>query len=123
MIEQRGNFIGGEGVSKGEMGWDPPLVEPPTKRYKPIVDYVSLTTCAFEAAMRWCRKSGMLAECQRSYHGEYFLPKTLLLTEFLPKKQPQSPNGQKLFYRQTKNSQVQIIVSGLLKNESCNVQY
>ena len=48
--------------------------------------------------MRWCRKSGMLAECQRSYHGEYFLPKTLLLTEFLPKKQPQSPNGQKLFY-------------------------
>ena len=98
MIEQRCNFIGGEGVSKGEMGWDPPLVEPPTKRYKPIVDYVSLTTFAFEAAMRWCRKSGMLAECQRSYHGEYFLPKTLLLTEFLAKKQPQSPNGQKLFY-------------------------
>ena len=70
------------------MGWDPALVEPPTKRYKPIVDYVSLTTFAFEAAMRWCRKSGMLAECQRSYHGEYFLPNATFNGIFAEKAAP-----------------------------------
>ena len=89
MIEQRGNFLEGEGSVRGRWGGTPhPLVEPPTKRYKPIVDYVSLTTCAFEAAMRWCRKSGMLAECQRSYHGEYFLPNATFNGIFAEKAAP-----------------------------------
>ena len=82
MIEQRCSFIGGRGLVRGR------FVEPPTKRYKPIVDYVSLTTCAFEAAMRWCRKSGMLAECQRSYHGEYFLPNATFNGIFAEKAAP-----------------------------------
>ena len=124
MIEQRCNFIGGEGVSKGEMGWDPPtpLLNPLQKDIN-----LSLTMCRWRRvpSKQQCGGAEKVACLQnaKDHTMASIFCQTLLLTEFLPKKQPQSPNGQKLFYRQTKNSQVQIIVSGLLKNESCNVQY
>ena len=123
MIEQRGNFFGGEGV-RGRWGGNPhPLVEPPTKRYKPIVDYVSLTTFAFEAAMRWCRKSGMLAECQRSYHGEYFLPNATFNGIFAEKAAPISKWSKTFLPPNQKLPRSDHCLRFLLKIESCNVQY
>ena len=122
MIEQRGNFFGGRGLVRGRWGGTHPLLNPLQKDIN-----LSLTMCRWRRvpSKQQCGGAEKVACLQnaKDHTMASIFCQTLLLTEFLPKKQPQSPNGQKLFYRQTKNSQVQIIVSGLLKNESCNVQY